>query len=313
MKKVAITLMAMFCLGLNFSCSQTHNSYKATELNDIPYVIDPIPGDSLQRLNLVLPKKNGEIPLLIWIGGGAWSYVDKDKEMDLARKIAARGIAVASVGHRLSPAVWRDSSLNKGIRHPKHIQDVASAVKWLYEHANEYGYDSDKFFIGGFSSGAHLSALISMDSTYLNQVGISPEIFRGIIPVSGGFDIMDYHSTLANSERPELAKLHVEAVFGEGAEKFRQASPVTYLSNLSAPLLLISDNEVYNYSKLFEEKVRETAFRKMQVVYAYDLSHAALWKNLSFSEQSIYRQIIVHFIESNSELGVATQNKKENE
>ena len=309
MKKATLTLIAIFCLGLNFSCGQTHESYKVVEHNDIPYVSDPIPGDSLQRLNLVMPVKDDPVPLLIWIGGGAWSFVDKDKEMDLAKKLAARGVAVASVGHRLSPAVWRDSTLNKGIQHPKHVQDLASAVKWLYENADEYGYDKDDFFIGGFSSGAHLAALISLDSTYLNQVGLSPEIFKGVIPVSGGFDINDYHKALANSDRPELAELHVEAVFGEGAERFKQASPVTYLSNLSSPWLLICDNEVYNYSRLFEEKVRETTFRKMQVVYAYDLSHAALWKNLSFSEQSMYRQIIIHFIESNSAMGPATRNK----
>ncbi|WP_445383017.1 alpha/beta hydrolase fold domain-containing protein [Robiginitalea sp. IMCC43444] len=311
MKKASFILIAIVCLGLNLSCgqSQNHEGYKVVEHNDISYLPDVIPVNSLQRLNLVLPIKEDAVPLLIWIGGGAWSYVNKDKEMDLAKKFAARGIAVASIGHRLSPAVWRDSSLNKGIQHPKHIEDVAASVKWLYDHADTYGYDTHNIFIGGFSSGAHLSALLGMDSTYLNQVGLSPEIFKGIIPVSGGFDIVDYHRALANSERPELAKLHVEAVFGEGAERFRQASPVTYLSNLSTPLLLICDNEVYKYSKLFEEKVRETAFRDMQVVYAYDLSHAGLWKNLSFSEQSIYRQIIIHFIEVNSENGGITNNK----
>jgi hypothetical protein len=59
---------------------------------------------------------------------------------------------------------------------------------------------------------------------------------------------------------------------------------------------------MYNYSKLFEEKVRATEFRDMQVVYSYDLSHGGLWRNLSFDEDSIYRQIIINFIETNSEM-----------
>lgn len=303
MKKVTIILITVICLAPNFSFSQTNEIYEIVEHKEISYFPKLFSEDTLQRLNLVIPTKKDRIPLFIWIGGGAWSYGDKNQEMDLARKFAAKGIAVACVGHRLSPAIWRDSTLNKGIQHPKHIEDVAASVKWLYENADKYGYDRNRFFIGGYSSGGHLSALISLDSTYLNQVGLSHKIFKVIIPISGTFDIVDYHSVLLNSGRPELAELHVEAVFGEGIESFRQASPVTYLDHLSVPVLLISDNNMYNYSRIFEKKVRTTEFRKMQVVYAYDLSHGGLWRNLSFDEQSIYRQIIINFIETNSKTG----------
>lgn len=304
MNKIIIIFFPIFCFCSNLSFCQTNEGYELIEHKEIDYKPkEIISEDTLQRLNLVIPTKNEKIPLLIWIGGGAWSYGDKNQEMDLARKFAAQGIAVACIGHRLSPATWRDSNLHKGIQHPKHIQDVASSIKWLYENADKYGYDRDRFFIGGYSSGGHLSALISLDSTYLNQVGLSHKIFKGIIPISGTYDIIDYHNVLLNSGRPELAKLHVEAVFGKGIENFRQASPVAYLYNLSIPLLLISDNNMYNYSKLFEEKVRKTEFRNMQVVYSYDLSHGGLWRNLSFDENSIYRQIIINFIRTNSVIG----------
>ena len=272
--------------------------------NDLSYVSEEsISKDSLQKLNLVLPKIGDTYPLLIWIGGGAWSYGDRNQEMELAKKLAKNGIAVASIGHRLSPATWRDSTLNTGIQHPNHVEDVASSIKWLYENAAKYGYDHDNFFIGGYSSGAHLSALISLDGSYLKKVGLSHKIFKGIIPVSGTYDINDYYNVLLNSGRPELAELHVEAVFGKGKQKFKEASPTTYLENLAVPILLISDNNMYNYSKLFEEKVRTTEFRKMQVVYSYELSHGELWRNLSFNEQSIYFQIIVNFIKKNSKMG----------
>jgi len=254
--------------------------------------------DSLQRLNLVVPNSNASSPLLIWIGGGAWSYVDRNQEMGLAKKMAAEGIAVASIGHRLSPATWRDSTLNTGIQHPKHIEDLAASVKWLYNNAANYGYDQEKMFIGGYSSGGHLAALICLDSTYLSDVGLSPQLFKGVIPISGTYDIADYHEVLQNSGRPELAELHVEAVFGSTSEGFLNASPTSYLDQLSVPMLLMSDNNMYNYSKLFEEGIRETAFRAVQVVYSYQLSHGELWKNLSFAEISPYRDIIINFIKT---------------
>jgi acetyl esterase/lipase len=301
MTKRQVFFLSIFFLASNFIHCQQKGNYEIVEHNDISYSIKD--ADTLQRLNLVLPAKHHKMPLLIWIGGGAWSYGDKDQEMDLARRIAAHGIAVASIGHRLSPATWRDSTLDKGIQHPKHAEDVATSVKWLFENADKYGYDHNEFFIGGYSSGGHLSALVGLDSTYLNEVGLSPEIFKGLIPISGTYDITDYHDILLNSGRPELAELHVKAVFGENIEKFPKASPVNYLQNLSAPMLLISDNNMYNYSKLFEEKIRKTEFRNMQVVYAFDLTHGELWKNLSFKDNSIYRDIILNFIKSNLKTG----------
>ena len=299
-----IFITTFLFLAATRSVCQTIGNFEINEYNEISYLTtELVAHDTLQRLNLVVPVKKSKIPLLIWIGGGAWSYGNKNLEMDLARKFALKGIAVASIGHRLSPAVWRDSTLTRGIRHPKHIEDVAASVKWLYQNADQYGYDKESFFIGGYSSGGHLSALICLDSTYLKHVGLSPGIFKGIVPISGTFDIKDYYNVLLNSSRPELAKLHVEAVFGSTVSDFIGASPITYLKNLSGPILLICDNNMYNYSKHFEEKIRQTEFRDMQVVYTYDLSHGGLWRDLSFSEKSIYRAIIINFIESNLKEG----------
>lgn len=303
MAKITIFTTILFLISTISFC-QSRGNYEIIEHNEIAYLSKEfLSNDTLQRLNLVVPVKSDNIPLLIWIGGGAWSYGNKNQEMDLARKFAAKGIAVASIGHRLSPAIWRDSTLTTGIQHPKHIEDVAASVKWLYENGDKYGYDNENIFIGGYSSGGHLSALICLDSTYLNHVGLSQKIFKGIIPISGTYDIIDYHNVLLNSSRPELAKLHVEAVFGSTVKDFKEASPITYLKNLSIPMLLISDNNMYNYSKLFEERIRVTEFRDMQVIYSYDLSHGGLWRDLSFAEKSIYREIIINFIETNLGIG----------
>jgi carboxylesterase type B len=299
--KSTIIISTIVLITSNIIYSQSEN-YEV--FYDLPYLSEELAtNDSLQRLNLVLPNENDNPPILIWIGGGAWSYGDKNQEMDLAKKLASKGIAVASIGHRLSPAIWRDSALNTGIQHPQHIKDIAASVKWLFENADNYGFDRNNIFIGGYSSGGHLAALIGLDNKYLNQIDLSPGIFKGIIPISGTYDIVDYHNVFLNGNRPELAKLHVEAVFGDSTKYFIDASPTNYLDNLSSPMLLICDNNLYNYTKLFEERIRETDFRNVQVVYAYNLSHGELWKNLSFSDTSVYRKIILDFIESNVKRG----------
>lgn len=258
--------------------------------------------DSLRMLNLVLPKSGNDYPLLIWIGGGAWSYVDRNQEMAIARQLAEEGIAVASIGHRLSPATWVNPALNTGIQHPQHIIDLADAVNWLYEKAAQYGYSRKKLFIGGYSSGAHLAALICMDQSYLEAKGLSADIFKGVIPVSGTYDIPDYYATLSNSGNPELGDLHVKAVFGKTQEDFIKASPTTYLDNLSTPMLLMSDDNMFNYTKLFENKVRKIKHEDFEVVYARSMSHSELWRDLSNSSTSIYREKIIAFINNRSKL-----------
>ena len=191
-------LLAACWLSYSISFTQNSTSNDVEVYSDLLYADEAsAQNDSLQRLNLVLPKGKVRAPLLIWIGGGAWSYVDRNLEMDLAKHLARAGIAVASVGHRLSPAVWRDSSLNTGIQHPEHAKDIASALKWLFDQAPQYGYDRDNLFIGGYSSGGHLAALISLDRSYLKAEGLPANIIRGVIPISGAYDIVAYREALA--------------------------------------------------------------------------------------------------------------------
>ncbi|MTI40178.1 alpha/beta hydrolase, partial [Fulvivirga lutimaris] len=212
-------------------------SVQGQENNVIEYMnlsylnAESLENDSLQKLNLTLPKNQKNVPLLIWIGGGAWSYVDRSQEMSLARKLGEAGIAVASIGHRLSPATWKNPNFDKGIQHPKHIEDIASSVKWLHDHAIEYGYDLNNIFIGGYSSGAHLASLISLDNSYLNMYGLKPSIFKGIISISGTYDLVDYNNAFLNGSRPELSDLHVKKVFGQSENDLIGASPITYIKN----------------------------------------------------------------------------------
>ena len=248
-------LFATFVVVGGCSFGQTNTKFQVLECNDIDY-LEGKSIDTIQKLNLVVPKGIRDFPILVWVGGGAWSYVDRNMEMDLARKFAAEGIAVASIGHRLSAAKWRDSSLRTGVQHPEHMKDLAASIKWLYAHTDDYGIGQDKFFVGGYSSGAHLAALMGLDPTYLEAVGLSLEIIKGIIPISGTYDITNYHEVFKNGDNPALAELHVEAVFGDSSQDFLHASPTSYLDNLGIPMLLISDNALARYTRFLRRRSR---------------------------------------------------------
>ena len=296
-----VSFFAFFIVVAGCTFGQTKIKYKVSEIKNIDY-LEGKSIDTIQKLNLVVPKGINDFPLLIWIGGGAWSYVDRNVEMDLAKKFAGEGIAVASVGHRLSAAKWRDSSKSTGVQHPEHIKDLAASIKWLHNNAAEYGYSTEKFFVGGFSSGAHLAALIGLDETYLKEVGFSMNVIKGMIPISGTYDIMNYHEVFANGDNPELAELHVEAVFGNTEEAFLNASPTSYLDNLGTPMLLIADNAIERYTRFFEKELKKTDFKKYKIIYVPDLNHAELWRNISFDDSSNYRKEIVDFIKAGGKI-----------
>lgn len=256
-----------------------------------------------QKLNLVVPINVDKPPLLIWVGGGAWSFVDRNMEMDLAKKLAQEGIAVASVGHRLSKGTFSPKSKPTGITHPAHIKDLAEAFAWCHKNAGKYGYDPSNIFVGGYSSGAHLSALLAMDDEYLDGLGLSTNLIRGVIPIAGTYDIVDYYHVFFDHENPDtrkMAETHVKDVFGNDVSAFEEASPVTYLEDFDIPMLLISERGLYNYTKIFEEKIKTSDYQKVTIIHVSDYDHGGLWRNLSYDSNSFTRKAIIQWINSQS-------------
>lgn len=140
-----------------------------------------------------------------------------------------------------------------------------------------------------------------MDSSYLKDVRLSPDKIKGIIPIAGAYDILNYYKVFLNSESSSsMAETHVKAVFGETEKDFIAASPTEYIDDLAIPMLLISENNTYNYTKIFEDKIRTTGYRNFQVLHIHHMGHGELWKHLSYDDNSIYRDFIVHFIRTNS-------------
>ncbi len=291
--------MKYICLlALSFVTFQglAQGSAQLTLVTDIKYYVGEGYDSLNHKFNMVIPNSIEEVPLLVWIGGGAWSKVDRHMEMDLAQKLAQQGIIVATLGHRLSAATWEDSTLVPTIKHPKHVTDVARAVKFLLDHASEYGFSPDKVFVGGFSSGAHLAALLAMDTTYLVQQGLSKTVIKGLLPVSGTFDIPHYHQILADGMGKDVANRHIESVFGLSKQEMISASPTNYLEGFDIPMLLISDRNMLRYHMYFEEKLRTSDIRRVEAIHLFNYGHTELWRHLSYDDSSKYRDAMISFI-----------------
>src|ERR1700676_2320619 len=109
-------------------------------------------GSPSQILDLYAPKNANNVPLIVWIHGGAFLFGSKEgfPVEPVPLHLLLEGYAVASINYRLSPeAVF-----------PAQLEDCKAAVRWLRAHADEFGIDPNRIGVWGASAGGNLAALV---------------------------------------------------------------------------------------------------------------------------------------------------------
>jgi arylformamidase len=105
--------------------------------------------------------------------------------------------------------------------YPTHNNDVADAVKWVYDNIGMYGGDRDKIVIMGHSAGAHLVALTGTSNLFLPTRNIPLNAIKGIASIdTEGYDVGSQAS--ANED------IYVNA-FGYNPLIWSEASPINNL------------------------------------------------------------------------------------
>jgi acetyl esterase/lipase len=262
---------------------------------DLAYVAGEDVGDR-QRLDLYRPKGDGPWPVLLWVHGGAWAIGHRKDDGTLARRFAERGIAFASADHRMSKGLWIDPKLSEGVEHPEHVKDCAAAFAWLFANAKEWRLDRDRMFVGGFSSGAHLTALLATDPKYLKAHGLELTRVRGALPVGGAYDMVAYYEAHLEHNGEKMAEQHVLDVFGRREGALEDASPTNHLGNARVPMLVISEKNTADYTRLFEEAVREAGIEGIRFLSFPDRTHASIGKQMAREGPHDARDAMIAFI-----------------
>ncbi len=89
-------------------------------------------------------------PAVLVLHPGGWTSGSKRLVADEIRRLAAAGFVGVAPSYRLAP----------GSRFPAQIEDVADAVRWLRRNAADFDVDPNRIGMLGYSSGAHLAALM---------------------------------------------------------------------------------------------------------------------------------------------------------
>jgi acetyl esterase/lipase len=241
----ALALVGLFVVGMTLSAGAraeepvpAGKSFDVLERRNLAYR-DPEPGELLPVWNLAdvyTPKGARGFPVLLLVHGGAWVGGDKSLDFipDVARGLARQGVGVVAPNYRLAPQ----------FRHPAQVADVAKALAWAKKHAPEYGGRADRIFLAGHSAGGHLVSLLASDEAHLKREGLSGEDVRGVVAVSGVYQIADVTVRLLVKSSGARLNAALTAnpftpVFGSGEEVSRRASPLSHVRAGLPPFLIL--------------------------------------------------------------------------
>lgn len=117
-----------------------------------PLIVLPPGVDTLRVRDDILlfrPKKQTDdpLPLLIYLHGGGWTFGSINSCSRFCSAVASSAIAVAAVDYPLAPDHSADYIMDS----------VDDAVKFIKDHAHEWGASPDAVSLGGDSSGGNLA------------------------------------------------------------------------------------------------------------------------------------------------------------
>ena len=114
-----------------------------------------------EAVDLFLPPGAGPAPLHLHVHGGAWRSMAREAVSLLAEPLVARGIAYAAPGFPLAP----DASLDAM------VAGVLAAFDRLAAEGPGLGLDTGAISLSGFSSGAHLAAMLAVERAEAGLLG----------------------------------------------------------------------------------------------------------------------------------------------
>lgn len=186
------------------------------------------------KLDIYSPKESrgAKKDVIVFYYGGRWQSGSKETFRFVGATLARRGFVTVIPEFRKYPQV----------RFPVFIEDGARALAWVDEHIGAYGGRRDHIHLAGHSSGAHMAALLTVDTHYLAAEGKDARsIIKDFAGLAGPFAF--------TPEDKDLVEM-----FGP-PERYPQMQVTTFVEGREPPMLLLYGEEddtvlAYNHERL---------------------------------------------------------------
>jgi acetyl esterase/lipase len=184
---------------------------------DVVYGEDP-----QHRLDVYRPlgPAKARCPVIVFWHGGRWKFGDKADYRFVAAALVQAGYVVILPNYRHYPQVKMQGFMS----------DAAQAALWASGHAADFGGDPDRLYLMGHSAGAHMAALLALDTRHFAAAGRSAPRIAGVIGLSGAYDFLP------------LLEADDQDMFGP-PQDFAQSQPINFVRAGAPGMLLVHGME----------------------------------------------------------------------
>ena len=196
-------------------------------------------------LDVYLPEQASDehVPVILFLFGGGWEAGNRHQLRRFGlHEYPLQGYAVVTADYRyIEDAIF-----------PAQIEDVQSAIRWVRENAQTYGFDTGRVGVMGPSAGGHLASLAGT----LNQPGepgydtdsAHHTDVHAVVNFFGPSDFLqgDAHRledadpwNAPDSSLSRLLGAPIETI----PEKVAAANPITFIDGSEPPFLIVHGDE----------------------------------------------------------------------
>lgn len=153
----------------------------------------------LQYINTYSPKDSVDKkkPLLIYIHGGSWVSGITEMRNSYISNWAKKGFYTAAISYSYSPQKV----------FPFQLQEVFTAIDYIFDHAEENGIDTNNIVLAGESAGGYFISYVASvvsDPSSLDALGIefrhrNDLKVRALVSISGCYDLQ----RLSDKSKPQ--------------------------------------------------------------------------------------------------------------
>lgn len=214
--KKSLSTLILITLTILISCKKDKEIKSFEEFKNLSYGSQP-----RNRLDLFLPKKSFNSPLLIFIHGGGWTEGDKDQVTNILMPFLSKGFAVASLNYSYADSKNTFTQIN---------QDIENAVTYLISHSVKYKYSSANIGMIGYSCGGHSSLLYS----YRNKN------IKAVASISGLANLCDSIYINTNNLMNSIITQYIGAPYSTSSALWEINSPFVFCNLNRTPTYIVS-------------------------------------------------------------------------
>lgn len=198
-------------------------------------------------MSFLIPRTNALKPAIVYFPGGGFTSADHEKFIEMRMALAQAGFVVAAAEYRVVPDTF-----------PAPVVDGKAAVRYLREHAAEYGIDPQRIGVLGDSAGGYLAQMLGVTNgekafdkgDYLDkssdvQAVVTLYGISNLLNIGAGFpdNIQAVHNSPAVTEallvHGAAFRDFPGAAIGSDEKKALYASPMGHTSGKKPPFLIL--------------------------------------------------------------------------